>query len=152
MALKSKPYEISGYNLHSALQTSPNKEIWHKKMVAISSRTANQAKSKMAANSLENWKKAMIWWLIDIEWWFWCPNTGLLTQGLTQRQQNNCMSNIRWPNPRWPPFCQKKAKIAMKYELIDLEWRFWSPYVGLLSQGLTSIQKKNVCQILSGRI
>ena len=37
---------------------------------------------------------------------------------------------------------EKKAKIAMKYELIDLEWRFWSPYIGLLSQGLTSIQKK----------
>ena len=119
-----------------------------KNVIAIPYRAANQAKSKMAANSLENWKKAMIWWLIDIEWWFWCPNTGLLTQGLTQRQQNNCMSNIWWPNPRWPPFCQKKAKIAMKYELIDLEWRFWSPYIGLLSQGLTSIQKKMYAKYL----
>ena len=36
----------------------------------------------------------------------------------------------------------------MKYELIDLEWRFWSPYVGLLSQGLTSIQKKMYAKYL----
>ena len=31
-----------------------------KNVIAIPYRAANQAKSKMAANSLENWKKAMI--------------------------------------------------------------------------------------------
>ena len=81
-----------------------------KNVIAIPYRAANQAKSKMATNSLENWKKAMIWWLIDIEWWFWCPNTGLLTQGLTQRQQNNCMSNIWWPIQDGCHFVSKKQK------------------------------------------
>ena len=113
-----------------------------KNVIAIPYRAANQAKSKMAANSLENWKKAMIWWLIDIEWWFWCQNVGLSTQGMILTQQKTCMSNIWSPNPRWLPFYQKKANIAMKYELIDLEWWFRFLNVGLLTQGLKSRRQK----------
>ena len=89
-------------------------------------------------------KKVTNYELIYLEWQFWCPNVGLLAQGLTSRQQETCMSNIQQPNPRWPTFYLKNKKIAMKYELlvIDLEWWFWCPNVGLLSQGLTSRQKK----------
>ena len=27
--------------------------------------------------------------LIDIEWWFWCQNVGLSTQGIISTQQKN---------------------------------------------------------------
>ena len=55
-------------------------------------------------------KIVMKYLLIDLEWWFWCSNVGLLTQGIISRQQKTCMSNIWWPHPRWSPFYQKKSK------------------------------------------
>ena len=54
------------------------------------------------------------------------------------------MSNIQQPNPRWPPFYRKIEKKVTNYELIYLEWWFWCPNVGLLAQGLTSRQQKNL--------
>ena len=88
--------------------------------------------------------------LVDLEWWFWCPNEGLLTQEFTSRQQKTCMSNFQWPNPRWPPFYRNIAKIAMKQELIDLEWWFWCSNVGILGKGFTSRQQKTCMSNIQG--
>ena len=93
---------------------------------------------------------AMKYKLVDLEWWFWCPNEGLLTQEFTSRQQKTCMSNFQWPNPRWPPFYRNIAKIAMKQELIDLEWWFWCSNVGILGKGFTSRQQKTCMSNIQG--
>ena len=33
--------------------------------------------------------------VIDLEWWFWCPNVGLLSQGLTSRQKKYLMAKSK---------------------------------------------------------
>ena len=60
------------------------------------------------------------------------------------------MSNFQWPNPRWPPFYRNIAKIAMKQELIDLEWWFWCSNVDILGKGFTSRQQKTCMSNIQG--
>ena len=89
MALKSKPYEISSYNLHSTLKKYDTQK-WLLSHLGLPTRQ----NPRWPPFNLKIAKIAMKYVLTDLEWWLWSSNVGLLAQGLTSRQQKTCMSNI----------------------------------------------------------